>query len=83
MWVPDKTKLVKVCLHSRGKDVETPWAEDLGELPGRRGVHRVRLGNVPFFHAKPTYGDVLVVARGPANQDAHTWPSRTTSLPRW
>jgi hypothetical protein len=61
MWVPDKKKLVKVCLHSRGKDVETPWAEDLGEVPGRRGVHRVRLGNVPFLHAKPTYGDVLVV----------------------
>ena len=61
MWIPDKSKLVKVCLHSQGEDVETPWAEDLGEVPGRPGARLVRLGNVPFLHAKPTYGDVLLV----------------------
>jgi hypothetical protein len=61
VWVPDKSKLVKVCLHSQGEDVETPWAEDLGEAPGRPSTRLVRLGNVPFLHAKPTYGDVLLV----------------------
>jgi hypothetical protein len=65
VWFPDKNKLVKVCLHSRGEDVETPWAEDLGEASGKPGARLVRLGNVPFFHAKPTYGDVLVVEYDP------------------
>src|SRR4051812_4652495 len=60
-WTPDKTKLVKVCLHSRGEDVETPWAEDLGPDDRGAGFRRVRLANVPFLHAKPTYGDVIVV----------------------
>src|SRR5262249_34000317 len=41
------------------EDVETPWAEDLGPAPG--GGRRVRLDNVPFLHAKPTFGDVIVV----------------------
>lgn len=63
MWSPDESKLVKVRLRSRGEDVETAWAEDLGEVPGRPGARRVRLGNVPFVHAKPTYGDVLIVER--------------------
>lgn len=74
MWVPDKTKLVKVCLHSRGEDVETPWAEDLGEVQGRPGARLVRLGNVPFFRAKPTYGDVVVVVPDP-EQKRLAWDS--------
>jgi hypothetical protein len=74
VWVPDKSKLVKVCLHSRGDDVETPWAEDLGEAPGRPGARLVRLGNVPFFHAKPTYEDVLVVEYDPTYNKL-TWDS--------
>ena len=74
VWVPDKNKLVKVCLHSRGEDVETPWAEDLGEAPGRPGARLVRVGNVPFFHAKPTYGDVLVVEYDPTYNKL-TWDS--------
>lgn len=60
MWTPDKSKLVKICLHSCRADVETPWAEDLG-VSGTPPVRRVRIGNVPFLHAKPTYGDVLIV----------------------
>ena len=65
MWVPNKSKLVKICLHSQNKDVETAWAEDLGEAPGQQGAHLVRLGNVPFLHAKPTYGDALIVEYDP------------------
>ena len=61
MWLPDESKLLKVRLHSRGEDVETAWAEDLGEVQGQPGARRVRLGNVPFVHSKPTYGDVLIV----------------------
>ncbi len=62
MWNPDPDKLVKIRLHAGGEDVETPWAEDLGpaETPGAR---RVRLANIPFLHAKPTFGDVIVVER--------------------
>jgi hypothetical protein len=53
--------LVKVRLHDRGEDVETPWAVDLGPVPEQPGARRVRLDNVPFLHAKPTYGDEIVV----------------------
>jgi hypothetical protein len=63
MWIPDKDKLVKIRLHAEGEDVETPWAEDLGPADGRPGSRLVRLGNIPFLHAKPTYGDVIVVER--------------------
>ena len=61
MWLPDKTKLVKVRLHDQGEDVETAWAEDLGPVAASPSTRRVRLGNVPFLHAKPTYGDVIEV----------------------
>ena len=61
MWVPDKSKLVKVRLHNQGEDVETAWAEDLGPIDQTSRTRRVRLGNVPFLHAKPTYGDVIEV----------------------
>ena len=81
MWVPDKTKLVKVCLHSRGEDVETPWAEDLGEAPGRPAARLVRLGNVPFLHAKPTYGDVLVVEFDPTYNKL-TWDANGVPFER-
>jgi len=63
MWFPDKSKVVLVRFHTRGKDVETAWAEDLGSVPGRPGARRVRVGNVLAFHPKPTYGDVIVVER--------------------
>lgn len=42
--------------------METSWAEDCGPAPGRAGARYVRLGNVPFLRAKPTYGDVIVVS---------------------
>lgn len=61
MWLPDKNRLVKVRLHNQGEDVETPWAEDLGPLEGPQPGRLVRIGNVPFLHAKPTYGDVIAV----------------------
>ena len=61
MWLPDKAKLVKVRLHNQGEDVETVWAEDLGPVDESSPTRRVRLGNVPFLHAKPTYGDVIEV----------------------
>ena len=74
VWVPDKKKLVKICLHSQGKDVETAWAEDLGEATVSPGARFVRLGNVPFLYAKPTYGDVLVVVPDPVYNKL-TWNS--------
>ena len=67
MWVPDKARLVKVRLHNRGEDVETPWAEDLGPLEGAQSGRLVRIGNVPFLHAKPTYGDVIAVVPDPSD----------------
>jgi hypothetical protein len=54
-------KTIKVCLTNGGEDRETPWAHDLGPAPGLKGSRRVRLVNVPFLHAKPTWGDVIVV----------------------
>lgn len=51
------TKAIKVCLEK-----ETPWAHDLGPAPGPRGSRKVRLVNVPFMHAKPTWGDVVIVS---------------------
>jgi cell division septation protein DedD len=66
-----KPKPIKVCLTNAGKDTETPWAEDLGPAPGRKGSRRVRLINVPFMHAKPTWGDVIVVS--PVDDGLPTW----------
>lgn len=57
-----KPKPIKVCLINNGAARETPWAQDLGPAPGPKGSRKVRLINVPFFHAKPTWGDVIVVS---------------------
>ncbi len=64
---------IKVCLTNVGKDTETPWAEDLGPAPEpyTDGSRLVRLVNVPFLHAKPTWGDTIVVA--PAGDGLLTW----------
>lgn len=59
--MPGKPKLIKVCLANEGRDVETPWAHDLGPARGPKGSRKARLVNVPFMHAKPTWGDVIVV----------------------
>jgi hypothetical protein len=66
-----KPKPIKVCLMNGGDQIETPWAEDLGPAPGLKGSRRVRLLNVPFLHAKPTWGDVIVVA--PNGSSLLTW----------
>lgn len=62
---------IKVCLTNQGADTETPWALDLGPAPGPRGSRRVRLINVPFMHAKPTWGDTIIVS--PVEQGFPTW----------
>jgi hypothetical protein len=62
-------KTIKVCLTNQGEDSETPWAHDLG--PARGGGRKVRLVNVPFMHAKPTWGDVIVVK--PVEDGLPTW----------
>lgn len=61
MWVPNPDRLVKILIRYGAEDAETPWAEDLGPAPGPPGARRVRLGNVPLLHAKPTYEDVILV----------------------
>lgn len=67
-----RSKQIKICLTNDGADVETPWAEDLGPVAGRKGARKVRLVNVPFLHAKPTWGDVIVVE--PVDEDGFlTW----------
>ena len=67
-----KPKPIKVCLTNQGVDTETPWAEDLGPAPGHpAGSRKVRLINVPFRHAKPTWGDTVVVT--PIEQGFPTW----------
>lgn len=62
MWHADPSKLIKILLHSDGEDCESTWAEDCGPALARPGARFVRVANVPFLYAKPTYGDVIVVA---------------------
>ena len=69
--VAKASKAIKVCLTNRGDDIETPWAHDLGPAPGPKGSRKVRLVNVPFMHAKPTWGDVVVVS--PVKDGFPTW----------
>jgi hypothetical protein len=64
MWRPDRTRLVKLRLHSCGEEGETAWGEDCGPAPAPEGARFVRVGTIPFIHAKPTYGDVIVAAPG-------------------
>lgn len=71
-----KQKQVKVCLTNRGDDTETPWAVDLGPAPGAKGSRKVRLINVPFMHAKPTWGDTIVVS--PVEDGFPTWDRDAT-----
>lgn len=63
-----KPKLIKVRLTNEGAQSETPWAHDLGRVEGGR---KVRLVNVPFMHAKPTWGDTIVVKE--IKGDFPTW----------
>jgi hypothetical protein len=76
-------KTIKVCLTNRGEDSETPWAHDLGPAPpgqGPKGSRRVRLVNVPFLHAKPTWGDVIVVS--PVADGFPTWDRDGVAWPK-
>ena len=66
-----KPKQIKVCLTNQGVDTETPWALDLGPAPGPSGSRKVRLINVPFMHAKPTWGDSVIVS--PVPDGFPTW----------
>ena len=51
----------KVFLHNRYEEVESAWCEPCG---GREDGERLfRLLNIPFLHAKPTYGDVIAARR--------------------
>lgn len=71
-----KRNLIKVRLLFDGEDTETPWAEDLGPVRGAGpGARRVRLANVPFLHAKPTWGDVIIVEPDP-DDGVLTWDCR-------
>ena len=64
-------RTIKVCLTNNGNDAESPWAHDLGPAGGPKGSRKVRLVNVPFLHAKPTWGDVIVVS--PVEDGLLTW----------
>jgi hypothetical protein len=67
--VTGSSKPIKIRLTNDEGDVETPWATDLGPADGAlKGSRRVRLVNVPYMHAKPTWGDVIVVS-----PDADGW----------
>jgi hypothetical protein len=69
----DEPRLLKIRLHDRGEDGETPWVEDLGPAFGTEGGRLVRLDNVPFLHAKPTYGDVICVEPDPDMGGMLSW----------
>jgi hypothetical protein len=70
--------LLKILLTHLGKDPESLWAVDLGPAEsGPPGSRKVRLDNVPFLHAKPTWGDVIVVSPSPGG--LLTWDRGRTS----
>lgn len=73
MWQPDRSRLISVRLHTSGQDVETTWAEDCGAAPVPPRARFARIANVPHLYAKPTYGDVIVVA--PDRDGALAWDS--------
>lgn len=65
-------KLIKVCLTNKGDDTETPWAHELGAAANApAGSLKVKLVNVPFMHAKPTWGDTIIVT--PVKDTFPTW----------
>ncbi len=61
----------KVFLHDDGEDLESCWAEPLGT--SKQGRTLVRLANIPFLHARPTYGDIIEVARDPSYAGNFAW----------
>jgi hypothetical protein len=65
-------ELIKIVLHNDGEDVETVWAVRVDQGADRT---LVRLDNVPFMHAKPTYGDVIEVAPDEQQGGRLSWNS--------
>jgi hypothetical protein len=61
---------VKVFLHDRGLDLESAWCEPAGS---DGGLALFRLVNVPFLHAKPTFGDVIAARRDGEYANHWTW----------
>jgi hypothetical protein len=68
MWRPDRSRLVKIRLHTGGEHGESAWAEDCGPAPAPPGARFVRIASIPFVHAKPTYGDVVVASPEPGRE---------------
>ena len=60
-----RPKLIKVRIHDRNDNAESIWAIDRGPAKGRRGARLVEINNISFMHAKPTYGDTIVVEPDP------------------
>lgn len=67
---PGASEPIKILLHDNGEDVETPWALRVPAPPGRI---LVRLDNIPFLHAKPTYGDVIEVLQAEDQPGRLSW----------
>jgi hypothetical protein len=67
---PHGSEPIKILLHDNGADVETPWALPVSSPPDRI---LVRLDNVPFLHAKPTYGDVIEVRQAADQPGLLSW----------
>jgi hypothetical protein len=63
-------ELVKLFLHQDYDDVGSVWAIVVGKA---RGGTLVRLDNVPFAHAKPTYGDVVLAKRDLELEVPYAW----------
>ncbi|MEJ7597105.1 MAG: hypothetical protein WKG01_04275 [Kofleriaceae bacterium] len=74
-------KLIQICLVNDGDDAETVWAQDLGPAKGTdrapKGSRKARIVNVPFLHAKPTWGDVVMVS--PDSDGTPTWDAGGTA----
>ena len=70
-------KLIQICLINDGDDAETVWAQDLGPAKGPKGSRKARIVNVPFLHAKPTWGDVVMVS--PVADGLPTWNAGGTA----
>src|SRR5262249_13064001 len=64
---------VKVYLHNHGQDVESAWCEPLVAV-GESAL--LRLMNVPFLHAKPTFGDVIAAERNTTYDNHYAWDRR-------
>mgnify|MGYP003338351740 CR=1 FL=1 len=67
------TDLIKILLHDDGEDVESVWART---MPSPAGRTFARLDNIPFVHAKPTFGDVIEVSADESQPGFLCWNVR-------